>query len=140
VRIRSQDVEIPGRGKLRCFFPLFATLLSSYRAAGAARLAPLFFLVLGLLFLPACSDPVHQEDIKPEGARLSPKQAIHIAKREAERHGVDLRDFKEPRVRYHSPSGRSWGVFFDGRVPTAGNNFLVFVDDRTEDAHYFPGK
>jgi hypothetical protein len=100
----------------------------------------LLAFLAALIFLLGCSDEPPSVEIKPKGARLTAKEVIRIAKKEADRRGIDLRDFKEPQARYRLPAGNSWGVFFDGRDAAGGKNFLIFVDDRTEEARYFPGR
>ncbi len=77
---------------------------------------------------------------KPAGARLSTTEAIDIAKRTAERKGVDLRDFHEPEAHYEFVfKNKTWFVSFQGLVPAIGNHFSVYVNDRTREAEFIPG-
>jgi hypothetical protein len=101
--------------------------------------------VVSLLFA-GCSDPPHTTptvvpDTKPEGARLPTAEVTRIANQAAERQGVDLRQYKEPRAHYElTRKDKSWSVFFDGRVARPGNHFSVSVDDQTGETRFFGGK
>jgi len=113
--------------------------MSSLRRLSFAVLAGAFWLFTG------CTQPrrpAHADaDTKPEGARMSTTEAVRIAKRAAERQGVHLSDFKEPKAHFElARKDQSWFVFFDGRVPMPGNHFAVSIDDQTGDTYFIPGK
>ena len=85
-----------------------------------------------LLLLLGCSDSDQGYDFKPQGARLSSKQAVQLAKQAAERQSVSLGDFMTPTARYRLTGDKSWAVYFEGRGAKRGTHFLVLVDDQTE--------
>ena len=97
------------------------------------RILHRFFLLVvasSVLFL-GCSDSGRDLDTRPEGARLTPRQAMQIATGAAEREGKNMSDFKEPEARYGSVRKKTWQVFFEGRVSSPGNQFYIYVDDET---------
>jgi hypothetical protein len=64
---------------------------------------------------------------------------IEIAKQAAELNGKNIADYKKPQVSYSRTPQKTWGVFFDGRVPMYGNHFSVSVNDETGEARYSGG-
>src|SRR5579859_3919910 len=84
-----------------------------------------------LLLAAGCSDPAKNLDAKPEGARLTPRDVIRIAKREAEQQGIDLRKYEEPDTHYQSARAKTWSVYFGGKTTAGGKHFDVYVDDQT---------
>ena len=98
-----------------------------------------FAVIAASLLFAGCGDSGRSLDSKPDNARLSPREAIQIARVAAERQGMDLRKFKEPEADYRSGAKR-WGVFFDGKVSRPGNHFYIFVDDQTGETRYIENK
>jgi len=99
--------------------------------------AQLFLVLATLLLLPGCSDSDKKLDTKPAGARLSPREVIHIAGIAAEREGRMLRDYKTPEASYESVRPKTWQVFFDGQNTAAGKHFYIYVEDQTKETRYF---
>ena len=102
-------------------------------------------LILLSLLIAGCSQPAPVEltaaDPTPAGARLSPAEVIRIAGDVAVKDGRDLADYHAPRPVYQQlHADEPWTVFYDGKVPTPGNHFLVDVDDRTRTARLMPGE
>ena len=103
-------------------------------------------VALAILFLVVgCSHPTPPTatipDTKPDGAHLTQAQAVRIATEAATKHGYRLTDYKNPQAHYEfTRKDGTWSVFYDGRVPMPGNHFLVWVDDRTEEARVMPGE
>ena len=113
------------------------TTLAQYNIAALA----LLLLVVGCSHTPpATVTEAPASDIRPQGALLGQAEVIRIAKQTAERQGVRLRDFKEPRVRYELSQNRTWFLLFDGKRPMPGNHFFVSVDDRTGEAVLIGGR
>jgi hypothetical protein len=98
-----------------------------------------FAVIAASLLFVGCPNSDRYLDSTPENARLSPRKAIQIAKKAAERQGMDLSKYKEPEANYRSTGAKRWGVFFDGKVRTPGNHFYIFVDDQTGDTRYVEG-
>jgi hypothetical protein len=99
-----------------------------------------FLIIAALLLFMGCSDSAKTLDVKPAGARLSPREVIEMAKRAGEHNGMKLDDYKKPEFSYRATKEKTWSVFFDGRVPMHGNHFMVVVDDQTGEAHYVGGR
>jgi hypothetical protein len=109
------------------------------------------FTAWALLLLPmSCANrlPLAQPQLsegKPAGAHLTKSEAIEIAKRAAERSGVELSEYAEPTARYHTididiawPGEPSfghhiWVVDFGWGPKTyyPGGDFCVYVGDKT---------
>jgi hypothetical protein len=122
----------------RFFHILTAVALTLFVGSCAAR-APL-------------AEP-HASNGKPTGAHLSESEAIEIAKRAAERWGVNWREQAPPTAKYRvsktklnivwplmaeGPGEPSFGdhiwVVFFGDGPTTnypGGHFMIYVDDKT---------
>ncbi len=100
----------------------------------------LLLAVATSLFLMGCSDSARDLDRRPEGARLSPREAMQTARGAAERQGMNLRNYKEPEARYQSVRAKTWQVFFDGRVVSPGNHFYIYVDDETQETRFIGGE
>jgi hypothetical protein len=102
-------------------------------------------LALSLLFA-GCSHPTTStaptaSDAKVDGARLSQAQVVRIAAEAATKHGYRLADYKDPEAHYQfTRKDKTWSVFYDGKVPTPGNHFLVVIDDQTGAARVMPGE
>jgi len=96
-------------------------------------------LVAGCAHAPRQTGPSSATDTKPVGASLSTAEAIRIAKQAAQRQGVQLHDFKEPKAQFTSKD-HSWWLLFDGQVPMPGNHFVVSIDDPTGNTRFFPGR
>jgi hypothetical protein len=79
-------------------------------------------------------------DVRPAGAHLSQAQVITIAKNAAEREGIGLTNFADPKAYFEfTKKDKVWSVFFDGKIPMPGNHFLVWVDDQTQQAKIMGG-
>ncbi len=97
------------------------------------------------LLVAGCSHPTPStaptaSDAKADGARLSQAQVVRIAAEAATKHGYRLADYKDPEAHYQfTRKDKTWNVFYDGKVPTPGNHFLVEIDDQTGAARVMPG-
>jgi hypothetical protein len=78
----------------------------------------------------------------PAGTRLTPKDAVVLANREAMRKGYNLADFEIPVVEYESvEKEKTWTVSYEGRQPRRpGKHFLVWVRDDTGECQLMPGE
>ena len=73
--------------------------------------------------------------------RLAEAEVIRIASAAAEKKGFRLKDYKAPRVHYEfTKKDKSWTVFYDGKVSSPGNHFLVWINDQTGAATVMPGE
>jgi hypothetical protein len=111
-------------------------------------------IVAASLLVFGCSTSERALDTKPEGTRLSPRMVIEIAKQFSETNRINLGNFKSPtfgcgdkhlgdpgtKFGDQSIKGKIWMVHFEGRVPTVGNYFDVFVDDQTGETLIFGGR
>jgi len=97
-------------------------------------------MITASLLFCGCSDSESAPDTKPEGARLTAREVVEIAKRVGATNGITLSDYKKPEVSYRAAMEKTWSVFFDGRVPMPGHHFSVFVDDLTGEARYSGGR
>jgi hypothetical protein len=99
-----------------------------------------------LLVVAGCSHPVAStaptpSATKPDGARLNQVEVVRIAGEAATKHGYHVADYKDPQTHYEfTRKDKTWTVFYDGKVPAAGNHFLVWVDDQTGVARVMPGE
>jgi hypothetical protein len=76
-------------------------------------------------------------DLKPDGARLGQREVICIAGEAAAMQGYRLTDYKNPPARCEfNRRDKTWGVFYDGRIPMPGHHSLVWVamDDADREA------
>lgn len=77
----------------------------------------------------------------PAGTRLTPKDAVVLANREATRKGYNLADFEIPVVEYEGEKDKTWTVSYEGRQPLRlGMHFLVWVRDDTGECQLMPGE
>ena len=98
------------------------------------------FVVVGLL---AWSIQALADSTSPCKARLSQAEAIVLANNAATHSGFALRDFRRPTARFRPDADAkscSWSVFYNGKTPTLGNHFHVFVDDQTKRTMVLPGE
>ena len=99
-----------------------------------------------MLLVAGCSHPTANtaptaSDAKADGARLGQAQVVRIAAEAATKHGYRLADYKDPEAHYQfTHKDQTWSVFYDGKVPTPGNHFLVVIDDRTGVPLVMPGE
>ena len=96
-------------------------------------------LALSLL-LTACSDPGNPLETKPTGARMTPKEAIGLARTAAQTDGMDLADYKEPEFTYGSVRARTWRIFFGSKDGSSDKHFYIYIDDQTEETRIFSGE
>ena len=99
----------------------------------------LLALAASLLWL-GCSDSNHKLDTKPEGARFTPREVMEIAKRTAEREGMNLDNYKEPEASYQSVRAKTWQVYFEGKAAASGKHFYIYMDDESEQTRFMPGE
>ena len=79
--------------------------------------------------------------VGPSGARLTQAKVIRLAREAAEREGIKLDRYKEPEANYEfTRKDGTWTVFFDGKVPTPGNHFMVWVNDGTKKTKVMRGE
>jgi len=108
------------------------TLLEHY--APMSRF-PIQFIAGTSLLVASCSQP------KPDIARLSQADVFRLAGVAAVEQGYSLEKYKDPQAHYEfTRNDRTWGVFYDGKVPAPGNHFLVVINDRTGTARVMPGE
>jgi hypothetical protein len=100
--------------------------------------------LLGLLLvslLVGCERRPQSAESDPAGSsgtHLKESEVGRIAAKTAQEHGYRLADFQKPSVRYDVKDG-GWSFFYVGKVLTVGNDFIVWVDDRTGKAELFRG-
>lgn len=70
--------------------------------------------------------------------RRSEEKIVNLARRAAERQGIDLREYHEPKAR--PCKAGMWIVFFVGKVAMPGNHFSVEVADGRGETHVSRGK
>jgi hypothetical protein len=114
------------------------------------RSKPLLLIALPLLALRAAAGESHgpyrevssaDPQWRPNGAHLTLGSALHIAEAEAKRNHIHFSDFESPWFWYdctHSDDG-VWVFHYEGMVPAIGNDFIVFVNDRTRHSEYTHG-
>jgi hypothetical protein len=71
-------------------------------------------------------------------AKRSEADIVSLARRAAERKGIDLRAYHEPDS--HRGKDGKWIVFFVGKVAMPGNHFSVEVTEGTGETHVRRGK
>jgi hypothetical protein len=78
---------------------------------------------------------------RPTGAHLTLGSALHIAEAEAKRNRVHFSDFESPEFWYDCTHGKDcvWVFFYEGKVIEEGNDFMVYVNDRTKRSKYTHG-
>ena len=94
-----------------------------------------------LLLLCGCSESA--SDKRPQGARLSPKEALQLAARAAEREGIDVSRYKKPEIDFRNTRDKRWAVFWDGPglfTQVVGDHLTVFVDDQTGETRVMRGR
>jgi hypothetical protein len=96
------------------------------------------------LLLAGCSHPTATTpaapSLNPDGARLSRSDVLRIAGEAATKHGFHLSDYKDRQDHCEfAQKENAWTVFYEGKVLRIGNDCLVWVDDRTGEAHIIPG-
>jgi hypothetical protein len=86
-----------------------------------------------------CSKPdsVSRLDTIPEGARMTTRAAIDLAKTAARNEGLDPVDYDDPTVSFGSIRAKTWQIYFKGHGSSDGKHFYIYVDDPTEQTRFF---
>lgn len=96
-------------------------------------------IVVASLAVVGCSnsDSAPHLDTVPDGARMSPRAAIDLAKTAARNEGLDPADYDDPTVSYGSIRAQTWQLYFKGHGSSDGKHFYIYVDDPTGQARFF---
>ncbi len=113
-------------------------MLSCYLAVGRMRafFRHCWMWMATFLLLAGCSDSIDKLDVKPAGARMTPREVLHLAHIVSEQQGINLRHFNEPECSYESVRPRTWQVFFGSKSTRDWKPFFVYIEDQTREARF----
>ena len=108
-------------------------------------------ILIIILFIAACArrdqravsqavTPSVHAEYQPDGARLTSTEATRLAKQEAVRHGVDLRQFNEPLLNYNADRTNWFFLFWSKFQRYPGDHFSVYVHDHTKKSWLIGGR
>ncbi len=98
--------------------------------------------LIGFLCLsPFCyaQENIEQADfIKKFSPKLKIECVIEKSKEYAKNQEINLNEYFIEEIKYDWQKNE-WYIFFMGRVPNPGNNFTIFIDNKTEEIRLKPG-